>query len=69
MKSRKSGANNYSKTQMIKMGYEFKGNFAKHKFIYPIKKIRRPQITNGTQLELNFTEQGKIVIPINKNSK
>lgn len=65
MKSRKSGANNYSKTQMLKMGYEFKGNFAKHKFIYPIKKVRRPQIQDGTQLELNFTEKGNIIIPLN----
>ncbi len=62
MVSKKQGPNNYNKAQMIEKGYEFKGNFAKHKFIYPLKRRGLFSQPVGHQLELNFTEKGKIVI-------
>ena len=60
MVSKKQGPNNYNRTQMLNKGYEFQGNFAKHKFVYPMKRRRISNESIGKQYELLFTEQGKI---------
>jgi hypothetical protein len=61
MVSRKKGPKSYSKTAMIEMGYEFKGNYAKHKFVYPLKRRRISNKSVGKQFELIFNKEGKIV--------
>ena len=62
--SRKKGPKTYGKQEMIDMGYEYKGRFSKHRFIYPIrKKLRRKGLSNKPiqgRLELIFTEKGNI---------
>jgi len=68
MVSKKQGPNNYNRAQMLEKGYEFQGNFAKHKFIYPLKRRGLFSQSVSHQLELNFTEKGKIVIK-NKNNE
>ena len=45
---------------MLNKGYEFQGNFAKHKFVYPMKRRKISNESIGKQYELLFTEQGKI---------
>ena len=61
MVSRKRGPKSYNKTQMLDMGYEHKGNFAKHRFIYT-KANRKNLIVNSRQTDsLIFTKDGKIV--------
>ncbi len=66
MVSRKCGPNTYSKKQMIAMGYEHKGNYAKHKFIYPTNNRKRLIIKpkskelDYVQLQLFFTKEGLI---------
>tara|TARA_R100000908_G_scaffold56710_1_gene32238 strand:+ start:35484 stop:36110 length:627 start_codon:yes stop_codon:yes gene_type:complete len=60
MVSRKSGAKTYNKQEMLDKGYIFKGNFSKHMFIYPTNRNIRKSI--GQQIELSFTEEGKIKI-------
>jgi len=59
MVSRKKGPKTYGVKQMIEMGYELKGKFSKHRFVYPTnRKIIYP--TAPQQLELGFTDDGKI---------
>ncbi len=61
MVSRKRGPKSYNKTQMLDMGYEHKGNFAKHRFTYT-KANRKNLIVNSRQADsLIFTKDGKIV--------
>jgi len=57
MISRKKGSKTYSIKEMIKLGFEHKGNFSKHKFIYPLLKRRKYGIG---QKELLFTKEGNI---------
>jgi hypothetical protein len=57
MVSRKKGSKTYSIKQMIKLGFEHKGNFSKYKFIYPM--LNRKQYGIG-QRELLFTKKGNI---------
>jgi len=62
--SRKKGPKTYSKKEMLGMGYEFKGNFAKHRFIYPIQRkniVVKPRKEEVKQLLL-FTNNGKVKI-------
>ena len=60
--SRKSGKNNYSKQDMLDMGYIFKGRFAKHRFIYT-RVDRKNLIVNSreTDKHIFFTKDGKII--------
>jgi hypothetical protein len=63
MVSRKKGPKTYNKAEMLEMGYEFKGRFAKHRFIYP--RINRkniiitPRGKEGGQ-GLLFTSDGRV---------
>ena len=60
--SRKSGKNNYSKQDMLNMGYIFKGRFAKHRFIYT-RVDRKGLIINSRETDnhIFFTKDGKII--------
>jgi hypothetical protein len=58
MTSRKKGSITYNIKQMIEMGFEHKGNFAKHKFIYPLFNRNK---YNLIQKELFFTKKGNII--------
>ena len=60
MVSRKKGPKTYGKKAMLEMGYEFKGKFAKHRFIYPMNRRDRHSKPIGQQMDLLFTENGKI---------
>lgn len=62
MVSKKSGKHNYSKKDMIEKGYEFKGNFSKHIFIYPFSRRRISNISIGKQYDLFFNSEGKITV-------
>tara|TARA_R110002020_G_scaffold193468_16_gene393884 strand:+ start:1377 stop:2015 length:639 start_codon:yes stop_codon:yes gene_type:complete len=61
MVSRYQNGKSYNTTQMREMGYELKGRFAKHKFVYPINRRR---IQHEAQLTLAFNKEGKIINPI-----
>jgi len=69
MVSRKKGPKTYGKQSMLDMGYEFKGNHAKHRFVYPITRrkgiIIKPKSSEPDfiQTELAFTKEGKINKP------
>jgi hypothetical protein len=61
MVSRKKGPKTYNHKEMLDLGYEYKGKFSKHRFVYPasgrkniIVKPRKPSPL------LLFTEDGKI---------
>ena len=56
MVSRKKGPKTYSRAEMLEMGYEYKGSFAKHRFVYPIYHRRKPKPS-----ELAFNKEGKII--------
>lgn len=60
MVSRKKGKNTYGKKAMLDMGYEFKGKYAKHRFVYPMDRRARHSKPIGQQMDLLFTENGKI---------
>lgn len=59
MVSRKKGPKSFNKQEMIDQGYEFRGRFSKHKFVYPICRRNLGPAT-PRQLDLIFTEDGKI---------
>ena len=74
MVSRKKGPKTYGKQAMLDKGYEFKGKFAKHRYVYPLNKRRgiiiKPReqmLTDYVQGTLDFTADGKIVP--NKNTE
>ena len=70
--SRKKGPKTFGKKDMIKMGYEFKGNYAKHIFLYPRNRsgiVVAPRPAEYQQTELIFTEQGNIVPPNDDSGK
>ena len=59
MVSRKKGPKTFTVKEMLSMGYKHLGNYAKHRFIYPMISRNQYQIN---QTELIFTEKGKIRI-------
>ena len=65
MVSKKKGPKTYSKAEMLEMGYVFRGNHSKHRFIYPLERRKRgnrvKNIPIGKQLGFDFTHDGKIV--------
>ena len=58
--SRKCGPKTFNHQEMLDKGYKFIGNFKKHRFIYEIDRTKR--ISKPEQLQLQFTEEGKIKI-------
>lgn len=64
MVSRYQNGRSYNKSEMIEKGYELKGKFAKHKFVYPTFGRRH---TSNKQQILAFNKEGKIIIKTNKN--
>ena len=60
MVSRKKGPKTYGKQAMLDMGYEYRGKYAKHRFIYPLQRRGRKLKPVGQQMDLLFTEKGKI---------
>jgi len=58
--SRYQNGKSYNKSEMIDMGYEYKGRYAKHKFIYPIYRRR---LIHKPEPVLAFTKEGKIANP------
>jgi len=58
MVSKKSGKKNFSKQDMLDQGYVFKGNHAKHIFLYP---FYRRKMAHGSE-DLCFTQEGKIIL-------
>lgn len=60
MVSRKKGPKSFSKTEMLEMGYEFKGRFQKHRFIYPVKRSGLI-VQSVSESPLLFTKEGKIL--------
>ena len=67
MVSRKKGPKSYSKKDMLSMGYEFRGNYAKHRFIYALGN-RKGIVVNSRkkdeqeQQELAFDKTGQLVL-------
>ena len=59
--SRKSGKNNYSRQDMIDMGYEYIGSFAKHRFIYRRTNRKGIVINSRPTDNLIFSKDGKII--------
>lgn len=56
----------YNKTEMLEMGYEYRGRYAKHKFVYPMfRKGLTHKPKSSPQLSLAFTKEGKIINPKN----
>ncbi len=58
--SKKCGPKTFNHQQMLEKGYIYKGKFKRHRFIYQIDRTQR--ISKSEQLELQFTEEGKIKI-------
>jgi len=69
MVSRKKGPKTYGKQAMLDQGYEFKGNYAKHRFIYPLNRKDRKFKAIGQQIDLLFTSDGKQELKIRTNDK
>jgi len=69
MVSRKKGAKTYNHREMISLGYEYKGKFEKHRFIYPIANrknvIVKPRVP---EIPLLFTQDGKINLNDNESN-
>ena len=62
MVSKKSGKHNYSRQDMLDKGYAFKGNYARHIFIYPFSRKRISNLSVGKQFDLFFNSKGKIIL-------
>lgn len=67
MVSRKKGPKTYNKQEMLDMGFQFRGRFAKHRFVYPRLNRKNIVITpkamelDYVQESLIFTNEGKII--------
>jgi len=61
MVSRKKGKYNFNKTQMIEMGYEYKGSHEKLRFLYQREKRNKLIINSRESDSLIFTNTGKIL--------
>lgn len=59
MVSRKKGPKTYSKKEMIDLGFEHRGNFSKHRFVYPIN--RKGLVTPKAPRIISFTKDGKAI--------
>ena len=62
MVSRKIGPKTYGMQAMLDKGYEFRGRYAKHRFVYPVNRRKRVFKPIGQQ-NLLFTKDGKIYKP------
>jgi hypothetical protein len=67
MVSRKKGPKTFNKQEMLEKGYQFRGRFAKHRFVYPRLNRKNIVITpkekepDYIQSSLIFTNDGKII--------
>tara|TARA_R110002020_G_C16181953_1_gene764906 strand:- start:250 stop:897 length:648 start_codon:yes stop_codon:yes gene_type:complete len=62
MVSRKRGPKSYSKKEMLAKGYEHRGNYAKHRFIYRINNRKGLIVNSRTVDELVFNSSGQLVL-------
>lgn len=60
MVSRKKGPKSYSKKEMLDMGYEHRGNFRKHRYLYRRDGRKNITVNSRVEDELMFTNDGKI---------